>query len=352
MKDRFIRRASEEGRRARRRRVPTLIEGELSDIILQRPDAIILTDVGTIPTPDLEPLTDWIESGGALIRFAGPRLAAQDDTLLPVPLRRASRSLGGALAWDEPQSLEPFSDASPFVGLAVPVENRVRQQVLAQPAADLQARTWARLADGSPVVTAAPRGAGTLILFHVTAGPDWSDLPYSAAFAQMLRRAIAAGRGELTADGDGTFLPQLVLDGFGRLQSPDSMVAPLMAADFATVQPEPAHPPGLYRGPSGTRAINAAAGTRYAPITAWPGGTRLLGDAEARRLDLTGMLIAIALGLIALDLLVALMLSGRLMRRRTVAAALPLLVCAALLVPQTADAQLRAAIGEEGLSKS
>jgi len=330
----------------------TLIEGELSDIILQRPDAIILTDVGTIPAPDLEPLTDWIESGGALIRFAGPRLAAQDDTLLPVPLRRASRSLGGALAWDEPQSLEPFSDASPFVGLAVPVENRVRQQVLAQPAADLQARTWARLADGSPVVTAAPRGAGTLILFHVTAGPDWSDLPYSAAFAQMLRRAIAAGRGELTVDGDGTFLPQLVLDGFGRLQSPDSTVAPLMAADFATVQPEPAHPPGLYRGPSGTRAINAAAGTRYAPITAWPGGTRLLGDAEARRLDLTGMLIAIALGLIALDLLVALMLSGRLMRRRTVAAALPLLVCAALLVPQTADAQLRAAIGEEGLSKS
>ena len=173
----------------------TLIEGELSDIILQRPDAIILTDVGTIPTTDLAPLTEWIESGGALIRFAGPRLAAQDDTLLPVPLRRTSRAIGGALAWDEPQSLEPFSENSPFTGLGIPEDARVKQQVLAQPAADLQARTWARLADGSPVVTAARRGAGTIILFHVTAGPDWSDLPFSATFAQMLRRSIAAGPG-------------------------------------------------------------------------------------------------------------------------------------------------------------
>ncbi|MEO0816412.1 MAG: DUF4159 domain-containing protein [Pseudomonadota bacterium] len=329
----------------------TLIEGELSDIILQKPDAIILTDVGTIPATDLTPLTDWIEAGGALIRFAGPRLAAQDDTLLPVPLRRTSRALGGALAWDQPQGLDGFTENSPFAGLPVPDDALVRQQVLAQPAADLQAKTWARLTDGSPVVTAARRGAGTLILFHVTAGPEWSDLPFSATFAQMLRRSIAAGRGEATAEGDGAFVPQLVLDGYGRLQSPDSTVAPLMSADFATVQPEPAHPPGLYRGPSGTRAINAAAGTRYQPIEAWPGGTRLLGDAEARRLDLTGMLIAGALGLIALDLLVALLLSGRLLRRRIIAAALPLLALA-LAAPPMADAQLRRAVGEDGLTKA
>ncbi|MEM1151538.1 MAG: DUF4159 domain-containing protein [Pseudomonadota bacterium] len=329
----------------------TLVEGELSDIILQRPDAIILTDVGTIAGPDLEPLIEWIEAGGALTRFAGPRLAAQDDTLLPVPLRRASRAIGGALAWDEPQALDPFSDASPFAGLSVPSDARVRQQVLAQPAADLQARTWARLADGSPVVTAARRGAGTLILFHITAGPDWSDLPFSATYAQMLRRAIAAGRGEATNDGDGTLVPQLVLDGYGRLQAPDGSVTPLQAGDFATVQPGPAHPPGLYRGPSGTRAINAATGNRYQPIMAWPGGTRLLGDAEARRLDLTGFLIAVALGLIAIDLLVALMLSGRLGRRRTVSALVPFLLFA-LAFPSVADAQLRRAIGEDGLSKA
>ncbi|MEM1106044.1 MAG: DUF4159 domain-containing protein [Pseudomonadota bacterium] len=330
----------------------TLIEGGLADLILQRPDAIILTDVGTVPAPDVAALVEWIEAGGALIRFAGPRLAAQDDTLLPVDLRRASRAIGGALAWDEPQAMAPFDETSPFTGLPVPADVRVKQQVLAEPAADLQARTWARLADGSPVVTADRRGAGAVILFHVTAGPDWSDLPFSATYAQMLRRAIAAGRGDIAEDRDGTFVPQLVLDGFGRLEAPGSTAAPLAASEFAAVMPGPDHPPGFYRGPSGTRAINAAAGTTYAPIAAWPEGVTLLGDAQTRRLDLTGWLLAAALGLIAIDLITALALSGRLLRPRAAAAAVPVLLGAAFVIQLPAEAQLRTPIGEDGLSKA
>lgn len=331
----------------------TLLEGDLADLIQQKPDAIILTDVGTVPATEMEPLVEWIEEGGALIRFAGPRLAAQNDSLLPVPLRRTSRALGGALAWDDPQAIAPFSENSPFAGLPVPDDALVRQQVLAQPAADLQAHTWARLADGSPIVTAAGRGQGTLILFHVTAGPDWSDLPFSATYAQMLRRAIAAGRGEVAEDGEGSFVPQLVLDGYGRLQSPGSTAEPLLAEDFATVQPGPTHPPGFYRGPSGTRAINAAAGARLSEISAWPAGTRLLGDAEARRLDLTGLLLTGALSLLAIDLLVALMLSGRMPQFRKAAAALPILIAIAVVLPQPpAEAQMLRAHGEEGLSKA
>lgn len=329
----------------------SLIEGDLADLIQQRPDAIILTDVGIIPATEREALVDWIESGGALIRFAGPRLASQNDELLPVPLRRTSRALGGALAWDEPQGLAAFTDTSPFAGLSVPDDALVRQQVLAQPTADLQARTWARLADGSPIVTADRRGAGTVILFHITAGPDWSDLPYAATFAQMLRRAIAAGRGEVRSDEDGAYVPQLTLDGFGRLQSPSSLVAPLLAADFDTVQPNEANPPGFYRGPSGTRAVNAAAGARLSTITRWPAGTELIGEAEAQRLDLTGLLLAAALVLIAIDLIVALLLSGRMLRLGKSAAALPLLLAVGLALPPEARAQLLVPFGEDQLTK-
>ena len=331
----------------------TLIEGELADIIEQQPDAIILTDVGRIPAAVQEPLIRWIEGGGALIRFAGPRLAAQDDALLPVPLRRTSRALGGALAWEDPQGLDAFAESSPFAGLSVPDDAVVRQQVLAQPAADLQSRTWARLEDGSPIVTANPRGAGMIILYHVTAGPDWSDLPFSATFAQMLRRSIAAGRGEVRETSEGAFAPQLVLDGFGRLQSPDATAQPLQAADFATIQTSEAHPPGFYRGPSGTRAINAAPGVRLSPITDWPASVRLLGDAEAQRLDLTGLLLTLALALIALDLIIALALSGRGPQLRRAAAALPFILAGTLIaMPEPAAAQLLAAPGEEGLTKA
>ena len=74
----------------------------------------------------------------------------------------------------------PFPATSPFAGLAVPDEVTVTRQVLAEPGAHLTDATWARLADGTPLVTQAARGAGRIVLFHVTANADWSNLPLSA----------------------------------------------------------------------------------------------------------------------------------------------------------------------------
>ena len=110
-----------------------------------------------------------MEKGGVLVRFAGPRLAASDETEVPTPLRRGDRALGGSLSWSQPQSLGSFSDNGPYAGLAVPGDVTVNRQVLAEPGVDLADRTWASLSDGTPLVTAARVGAGWLVLFHVTA---------------------------------------------------------------------------------------------------------------------------------------------------------------------------------------
>ena len=66
---------------------------------------LILADVGNVAGDARERLTRWIEDGGVLVRFAGPRLAASDDDLVPVKLRRGGRTLGGSLSWDKPQPL-------------------------------------------------------------------------------------------------------------------------------------------------------------------------------------------------------------------------------------------------------
>jgi hypothetical protein len=312
----------------------SITEGTVETLVAESPDAIILTDVGQILPEDEERLADWVENGGALIRFAGPRLAAQGDDLLPVPLRRASRALGGALAWDEPQALAPFSETSPFDGLNMPPDVRVTQQVLARPGPELSNHTWARLADGSPLVTADGRGAGTIILFHITAGPDWANLAYSDLFPQMLRRCIAAGRGESVNDEEGAYTPKLILDGYGRLESPGPAAAPLKATDFDTLEPSEAHPPGLYQGPAGTRALNVARNAKPELIASWPPAARLLGDAEARSLRLAGPLLAFAALLLALDLFIALLVAGHLPRlsRKTGMAAV-VLVAGLFLVP-------------------
>ena len=102
----------------------------------------------------------WVEAGGVLLRFAGPHLAEQSDHLLPVRLRRGGRTIGGALSWEKPARLAPFAADSPFAGLAIPADVTVSRQVLAEPDLDLANKTWARLADGTPLVTAEKLGQG------------------------------------------------------------------------------------------------------------------------------------------------------------------------------------------------
>src|SRR5690349_24184275 len=112
---------------------------------------LILADVGNVAGDAREKLAKWVDAGGVLVRFAGPRLAASDDDLVPVRLRRGGRTLGGSLSWDQPQPLAAFSREGPFATMTVPKDVRVTRQVLAEPEAGLPDRTWATLADGTPL---------------------------------------------------------------------------------------------------------------------------------------------------------------------------------------------------------
>ena len=185
---------------------------------------LVLADVGRIAGIDRDSVAKFVSDGGVLVRFAGGRMTEAVDDLIPVKLRTGGRYLGGALAWAEPQHLAPFPDASPFRGLTVPRDVTVSRQVLAEPSVELGQRTWARLSDGTPLVTATPHGKGWLVLFHITASPAWSSLPLSGLYVDMLRRLLDLGGGarpsELGSDANAVFQPVTTLDGFGRLQNP------------------------------------------------------------------------------------------------------------------------------------
>ena len=321
----------------------TLREATLDALLENPPETLLLTDTGRLPDTEADALRSWVEAGGTLVRFAGPRLAAQSDTLTPVPLRRASRELGGALSWGEPQKLAPFPRTSPFADLRVPDDVRVRRQVLAQPIADLAARTWAELEDGTPLVTAAPLGSGTIVLFHVTAGPDWSDLPLSGVFVDMLQRvsSIGAGRSVTGTPDDTLLLPAQVLDGYGELTTPPVDAEGIEGTSFAETRPGPTHPPGLYEGANLARTLNAGAGLQPRIVESWPAGLNVVVSGKSLQRDLAGLLIGTALFLFALDLLVALAIAGRLRlpgflrpARRTGAATTALIVFA-LALPMT-----------------
>jgi len=312
---------------------------------------LILADVGNVAGEARERLAKWVDDGGVLVRFAGPRLAASDDDLIPVKLRRGGRTLGGSLSWDQPQQLAAFARESPFNGMTVPNDVTVTRQVLAEPDSGLTERTWATLADGTPLVTGARRGKGVIVLFHVTADTRWSDLPLSGAFVDMLKRIVAlAGSGANTekVEAQGareTVPPTRVLDGFGAFTPPPSTARPVPAGYSFRATTD--HPPGFYGPPEGLLAVNTLTPTdRLNPIDYAPLAARL----EAYRLgepkDLRGPLFLAALVLLVIDALVVFWLAGGLHRlmpqRRRVAAGVLLAVTAgATLIASQAFAQNR-----------
>ncbi|MGB1006691.1 MAG: hypothetical protein ACPGVX_05920, partial [Thalassobaculaceae bacterium] len=114
----------------------------------------------------------------------------------------------------------------------------VTRQVLAEPSLDLAERSWARLDDGTPLVTAQPMDKGWLVLFHTTASTAWSNLALSGLFVDMLRRLSGLGRGRLDIDRPGSRPPLATLDGFGRLGAPPASARSLPAGAAAvTVGP-------------------------------------------------------------------------------------------------------------------
>ena len=302
----------------------------VSQFIEQRLPMMILADVGNVAEAR-EQLTRWIEEGGVLVRFAGPRLAAADDDLVPVKLRRGGRVLGGSLSWEQPQQLAAFARESPFFGMAVPTDVTVSRQVLAEPDATLTERTWATLADGTPLVTAQRRGKGLVVLFHVTADTRWSDLPLSGTFVEMLKRIVTFAGSIAAADANAAararrevLPPTRVLDGFGIFGPPPPTARPVPAsfAGRATFD----HPPGFYGPPEGLLAVNALApADRLAPLDV----SALNARREAYRMsepeDLRGPILLAALALLALDALDRLHARragfAQLMRRRRPAAA-------------------------------
>ena len=302
----------------------------VSQFIEQRLPMMILADVGNVAEAR-EQLTRWIEDGGVLVRFAGPRLAAADDDLVPVKLRRGGRILGGSLSWEQPQQLAPFARESPFFGMAVPTDVTVSRQVLAEPDATLTDRTWATLADGTPLVTAQRRGKGLVVLFHITADTRWSDLPLSGTFVEMLKRIVTFAGSIAAADANAAsgrsarevLPPTRVLDGFGIFGPPPSTARPVPTSFAGRATSD--HPPGFYGPPEGLLAVNALApADRLAPLDVSPLNARREGYRMSEPEDLRGPILLAALALLALDALVVFMLAGgirQLMRRRRPAAA-------------------------------
>ncbi len=322
-----------------------LLNGKLSNVLPANPDVIVLADVATLAGGEAEAIQQWVENGGLLLRFAGPRVAAsevsrdEEDPLMPVRLRAGGRSVGGAMSWGTPKTLAPFPEDSPFYGLPVPQDIEVTAQVVAQPDPTLAERVIASLSDGTPLVTRKAMGQGQIVLFHVTANAEWSNLPLSGLYVQMLERLAITATGQVPAaeDLEGTvWTPVKTMDGFGRLEDARAL-AGVEGPDLVTAPTGPDLLPGLYQSGGRSIARNVLGPESELTAVTWPDRIPVSGFAEATERPLGGILLAAAILLLLVDVIASLALSGRLLGSRV--GATTALVAALLSIGAPVDAQ-------------
>ena len=258
-------------------------------------------------------------------------------------LRAGGRELGGALTWEDPQRLAAFPESSPFFGLKIPSDITVKQQVMAEPSAQTDSRTWARLEDGSPVVTSSQQGFGRIVLFHVTAGPEWSNLPVGGLYVEMLRRLLGMARTtpSKAEAGTGDWAPERVLNGFGRLDTPSIEVRPIADDAFNDTQISHEHPPGLYRQGARRKALNTISNPENIMALSAFNGLKVEPYGQTKERTLGGIILGIALVMLALDAIFALTVSGRLgyLKPKKLAAAMAVLLMFGMVLPQESFAQ-------------
>ena len=123
----------------------------------------------------------------------------------------------------------------------------MNRQVLAEPEVDLGKKTWARLVDGTPLVTALKQGEGYVVLVHTTANAAWSNLALSGLFVEMLQRLVGLSQGVYGGESTEPLAPLQVLDGYGRLTAPPPTALPVSARRSRHQFRRPASSAGLLR---------------------------------------------------------------------------------------------------------
>ncbi|WP_455481667.1 DUF4159 domain-containing protein [Bartonella sp. B35(2025)] len=309
---------------------------DIDHLLKQNPSVFIMGDIVNMPKEVEKKLSDFVTKGGTLIRFAGENLSTTEhhDSLLPVPLRPGNRFLGSIMSWTKPQKLAPFAKNNFFFDLPFPEDITVSRQILGEPSPDLFEKTWLSLADGTPLITAASHGKGTLILIHIAPDPTWSNLPLSGFFAQMLQKLItlSAYENKNPSHTKTTTVqnPWRTLTADGQLQTPPTFVVPLVIDAQSPPFPSYHTPPGLYGLKNNLYALNLLTHSSHLieqSVLLTSLSTNPLSY-DTKEKYLIGPLLGLAVLLFALDNFLVLWMGGAffLNRRNNVLLLLPFLI--------------------------
>ena len=289
--------------------------GQIEQLLAENVGLMILPDIANIPEGALEKLERWTENGGILLRFAGPNLAQSNtpSPLLPVPLRYGLRGTDGPVSWERAQKLTHFEESSPFYTISIPEDITFTRQILADPAFDIEDKIWARLEDGTPLITADKKERGLIVFIHTAATPDWSNLPLSGLYVDILQKLLdlSTYQNKNAIEKNTVLKAGILLDGFGNNYIPSGGESSLSAGELENLKPSREHPPGLYSSALLSRPLNLGPSLyNLEPLqTNAPNMTYVRYQSETN-IDLRPYAFYAALFLLLIDLFILIILFG------------------------------------------
>jgi hypothetical protein len=149
----------------------------------------------------------------------------------------------------------------------------------------------------------------------VTANAEWSTLPFSGLFVEMLERLAvsSSATAPLAVDLEGTvWNPRQVMDGFGTLRDAGTMQG-VDGPDLLEGAASPNLLPGIYTSGDRVLARNVIKTDEALSAIDWPANVSLSNYALSPPRPLGGLLLGLALVLLLIDIIASLALSGRLL---------------------------------------
>ncbi|OUU61753.1 MAG: hypothetical protein CBC22_06885 [Alphaproteobacteria bacterium TMED62] len=281
----------------------------IDKIINQNYSTIIVPETIKISNELENNLNSWLLNGGTLIRFAGQSLVGQKSDFLPFQDSLGTiRSIDGQLTINKNLYISEFQKNSIFFGLKIPSDITIMRQLIFNEISD-KVNILAKLNDDTPLVSMRNIGQGKIILFHIGANNNWSDLPISSLFPEMLNRVLLFSKYKSSTNLEGLNLTK-ELDGFGNLIQTKKIINVNTFNEIKNSQPSMIIPPGKYENDQISVALNLSTNiinpysekaSKYNSITDYS-----FNDIK----DLSPVILKILLTMFILDILITIMIKN------------------------------------------
>lgn len=206
-------------------RIDVVPEGRLAEIVWSQYEAVFLCDVSRITVGEARALRQFVEAGGGLIIFLGPRINRQAyNESLGTSVRDGVDLLPGLLK--EPVSIsesiiDPLNFRHPIVQvfqgrwapalLTVPIRTYMPLQVSQAAGVDVALR----LSNGDPLIVTKAVGLGRVVVVTTSADLSWTSLPLWTSYVPLILEIqdyATSGRSEartvVTGDSIGQIFPK------------------------------------------------------------------------------------------------------------------------------------------------